>query len=179
MLGGDGTQVSDELTEMDISAVQESMNQMMGSASTSMSTIFNKRVDISPPGIDLLDISKNEGTDNVPDGDILVKISFRLTVGDLIDSSIMQLVTIPFAKHLVEDLMNPATEEEVLIEEKEEATVNEGGQLLSRLTRSQHHRWLRNDLYPNSEANSISETLLISALLTYSQLRLLALNQQD
>ena len=49
------------------------MNQMMGSAATSMSTVFNKKVDISPPSIDLLNISKNEGTDTIPDDDLLVK----------------------------------------------------------------------------------------------------------
>ena len=40
------------------------MNQMMGSAATSMSTVFNKKVDISPPTIDLLNLSKDEGTDS-------------------------------------------------------------------------------------------------------------------
>lgn len=110
MLGGDGTDANDELGEMEISAVQEAMNQMMGSASTSMSTIFNKRVDISPPGIDLMDIKEDQGTNNIPNEDVLVKISFSLKVGNLIDSQIMQLVTVSFAKGLVEQLMNPTTE---------------------------------------------------------------------
>ncbi len=107
MLGGDGSQPSEELTDMHISAVQ-----VMGSASTSMSTIFNKKVDISPPGINLIDFKTKEGTENVPEDNYLVKISFRLTVGDLIDSNIMQLVTIPFAKELVEELMNPEGKKE-------------------------------------------------------------------
>ncbi|WP_100408161.1 flagellar motor switch phosphatase FliY [Bacillus solitudinis] len=110
MLGGDGTDSSNELSEMHISAVQEAMNQMMGSASTSMSTIFNKKVDISPPGIDLMNVRDNEGIGNFPEDDILVKISFRLKVGDLIDSNIMQLVTVTFAKQLVNELMNPGGE---------------------------------------------------------------------
>lgn len=118
MLGGDGTNVSDtELGEMEISAVQEAMNQMMGSASTSMSTIFNKKVDISPPGIDLMDVKLDQGTTNIPDEDILVEIAFSLKIGTLIDSQIMQLVTVSFAKDLVYQLMNPSTdEEETLIE---------------------------------------------------------------
>ncbi|MCL7746477.1 flagellar motor switch phosphatase FliY [Halalkalibacter alkaliphilus] len=109
MLGGDGMEPSLELTDMHVSAVQEAMNQMMGSASTSMSTIFNKKVDISPPGIDLMDVKKEEGTSKIPEDEILVKTSFRLKVGDLIDSNIMQLVTVPFAKALVEELMNPSS----------------------------------------------------------------------
>ncbi|MFN7250830.1 MAG: flagellar motor switch phosphatase FliY [Anaerobacillus sp.] len=113
MLGGDGTDVNEtELGEMEISAVQEAMNQMMGSASTSMSTIFNKKVDISPPGIDLLDVKGGEGTTNIPDEDILARISFSLKIGNLIDSQIMQLVTVSFAKDLVNQLMNPSSNEE-------------------------------------------------------------------
>ncbi|MDV2685439.1 flagellar motor switch phosphatase FliY [Alkalihalophilus lindianensis] len=111
MLGGDGINPASELSDMHVSAVQEAMNQMMGSASTSMSTVFNKRVDISPPGIDLMDLKHNVGTSNVPGDKILVKISFRLKVGELIDSNIMQLVTVTFAKGLVNDLMNPMDEE--------------------------------------------------------------------
>ncbi|NEU29363.1 flagellar motor switch phosphatase FliY [bacterium LRH843] len=114
MLGGDGLNPDIDLSEMHISAVQEAMNQMMGSASTSMSTIFNKKVDISPPRIDLLDFEKNEGTDQVPADNILVKVSFRLKIGQLIDSAIMQLVTVPFAKHLVHQLMNPESEPKVV-----------------------------------------------------------------
>ncbi|SFP07785.1 flagellar motor switch phosphatase FliY [Salibacterium halotolerans] len=106
MLGGDGTNPAEDMEEMHISAVQEAMNQMMGSASTSMSTIFNKRVDITPPGIDMMDLKNEEGAGNVPDADTLTKISFRLIIGDLIDSSIMQLVSVPFAKDMVDNLMN-------------------------------------------------------------------------
>lgn len=107
MLGGDGIEIiEDELGEMEISAVQEAMNQMMGSASTSMSTIFNKKIDISPPGIDLMDVKEGQGTRHIPDEDILVKISFSLKIGTLIDSEIMQLVTVSFAKDLVNELMN-------------------------------------------------------------------------
>ena len=57
MLGGDGINPKPELSEIQLSAVQEAMNQMMGSAATSMSTVFNKKVDISPPSIDLMNIS--------------------------------------------------------------------------------------------------------------------------
>ncbi|HWJ80386.1 MAG TPA: flagellar motor switch phosphatase FliY [Niallia sp.] len=113
MLGGDGlTQKEEILNEIQFSAVQEAMNQMMGSAATSMSTIFAKRVDISPPSIDILDFNGGEGTDNIPNDDIFVKISFRIKIGDLIDSNIMQLLQISFAKSLVEGLLNPSSVEE-------------------------------------------------------------------
>jgi flagellar motor switch protein FliN/FliY len=111
MLGGDGSVTSEELNEIHISAVQEAMNQMMGSSATSMSTIFNRMVNISPPGIDIMDVSSNSGTSNIPQESVFVKISFRLKIGDLIDSSIMQLLAVPFAKELVRSLMGTVSED--------------------------------------------------------------------
>jgi flagellar motor switch protein FliN/FliY len=105
MMGGDGTAPPQELSEIHLSAVQEAMNQMMGSAATSMSTIFNKLVNISPPGIDMMNLPHGQGIENIPQDDILVKVSFRLKVGTLIDSNIMQLVPVPFARSLVATLL--------------------------------------------------------------------------
>ncbi|MEH7234763.1 flagellar motor switch phosphatase FliY [Bacillus sp. JJ1562] len=110
MLGGNGQVVPESLGELQLSAVQEAMNQMMGSAATSMSTVFSKKIDISPPSIDILDIKHGEGAENLPSDDMLVKISFRLTIGELIDSTIMQLVPVEFAKELVGELLSPQPE---------------------------------------------------------------------
>lgn len=107
MLGGDGKNPSQDLGEIQLSAVQEAMNQMMGSAATSMSTVFSKKIDISPPSIDFLDFMEGAGTDRVPDDEVLVQISFNLKIGDLIDSNIMQLLQVDFAKEMVESLLNP------------------------------------------------------------------------
>lgn len=101
MMGGDGKDASDDIGEMELSAVQEAMNQMMGSSATSMSTVFSRKVDISPPSIDLMDVKASVGTENLPDDELLFKISFRLKIGDLVDSTIMQMVPIDFAKTLV------------------------------------------------------------------------------
>jgi len=111
MLGGTGIEVvSEELSDMDVSAVQEAMNQMMGSSATSMSTIFNMMVNISPPGVDVLDVVQGQGYQNIPNDDVLIKVSFRLKIGDLIDSNIMQLTTIPFAKTMVNKLFGAGEE---------------------------------------------------------------------
>ncbi|SFI53076.1 flagellar motor switch protein FliN/FliY [Paenibacillus sp. UNC496MF] len=110
MLGGEGKLLGSELNEIHISAVQEAMNQMMGSSATSMSTIFNRFVNISPPGINILDVSNGEGVENLPPDDRFIKVSFRLMIGDLIDSTIMQLLPIAFAKEMVDTLMGGASE---------------------------------------------------------------------
>lgn len=106
MLGGDGTNPDKELNEMHLSAVQEAMNQMMGAAATSMSTVFNKKIDISPPQI--IHGLGNEKKEGLFEDDVYVKVFFKLMVGDLIDSNMVQLVPIDFAKELVQQLMNPA-----------------------------------------------------------------------
>ncbi|GGA39680.1 flagellar motor switch phosphatase FliY [Paenibacillus physcomitrellae] len=105
MLGGEGNPADEELNEIHVSAVQEAMNQMMGSSATSMSTIFNRFVNISPPAIDILNVENGEGVSNLPPDEILIKISFRLTIGDLIDSTIMQLLPVQFAKEMVSNLI--------------------------------------------------------------------------
>ncbi|WP_310500375.1 flagellar motor switch phosphatase FliY [Paenibacillus qinlingensis] len=112
MMGGDGTGGDENLSEIHISAVQEAMNQMMGSSATSMSTIFNRFVNISPPGIDILNLSKGEG--KLPDEDVFIRISFRLTIGSLIDSNIMQLLPVPFAKEMVSILMGSGETESAM-----------------------------------------------------------------
>lgn len=132
MLGGEGLNPKQELTEIELSAVQEAMNQMMGASATSMSTVFNKRVDISPPSVEYEDIDKLEEVDGIVDDEVYVKISFELKVGDLIDSHIMQLIPIDFAKELVEQLLGPQsetaatlTEEIPTLEEQKEEVVEE------------------------------------------------------
>ncbi|MCY7822870.1 flagellar motor switch phosphatase FliY [Bacillus spizizenii] len=112
MIGGDGKGADPSLGEIHLSAVQEAMNQMMGSAATSMSTVFSKKIDISPPRVELLDVTEKKGTDRIPDDEMLVKVSFNLKVGELIDSSIMQLYPLTFAKDLISSLMNTGNAEE-------------------------------------------------------------------
>ncbi len=108
MMGGDGTNPSTEFGEMQLSAVQEAMNQMMGSSATSMSTIFSKKVDISPPNAVLFDVKEGTGMMAVPDDAVLVKVSFDLKIGNLIDSQVMQMLPVEFAKELVRNLMDPS-----------------------------------------------------------------------
>lgn len=105
MLGGDGSAPNPELGEIHLSAVQEAMNQMMGSAATSMSSVFNVKVDISPPTIDLMNVQEKTGVDNIPAAELLIKVAFTLKVGDLIDSEIMQVIPYEFGKEMVDTLL--------------------------------------------------------------------------
>jgi flagellar motor switch protein FliN/FliY len=102
MMGGDGSNTDGELGELHLSAISEAMNQMMGSAATSMSSMLNKVIDISPPQADLIDLQQTLDESSIDEflAGEFVKISFRLEIEDLIDSNIMQLYPISFAKEM-------------------------------------------------------------------------------
>ena len=107
MMGNDGTNPDEELSEIHMSAVSESMNQMMGSVATSLSSMFNKKVDITPPVVTLVDFSTAEVVSKLLDKvDPIVQASFRMEVDGLIDSEIMQLLPLDVAREMVDALMN-------------------------------------------------------------------------
>ena len=114
MMGGDGTSPDTEINEIAMSAVGESMNQMMGTVATSLSTMFNEKIDISPPKVNLIDFaSKDQVTELVGVDEPVVRTSFRMEVDGLIDSEIMQILPVPVAKEMVEALTaEPAAEPE-------------------------------------------------------------------
>lgn len=102
MMGGDGTNLDSELTELHLSAICEAMNQMMGSAATSLSSMLNKMIDISPPEADVVDLTETIDAaeiDSFLAGEF-VKISFRMEIGDLVQSQIMQLYPFSFAREM-------------------------------------------------------------------------------
>ncbi|MDY3040965.1 MAG: flagellar motor switch phosphatase FliY [Roseburia inulinivorans] len=102
MMGGDGTNTDGELGELHLSAISEAMNQMMGSAATSLSSMLNKTIDISPPVADLVDLQDNIDESAIAEflSGSFVKISFKMEIGDLVDSEIMQLYPVSFAKEM-------------------------------------------------------------------------------
>lgn len=107
MMGGDGSSNVDvELSELHLSAISEAMNQMVGSAATSLSSMFDKKVDISPPESSLVDSGSDLEKMRLDQNSKVVVIQFSLKVGNLIDSEIMQIMPVKFSKELVENLMN-------------------------------------------------------------------------
>ncbi len=102
MMGGDGTNTSGELSDLHLSAISEAMNQMMGSASTSISSMIEAKVDITPPNATVIDMTNVEDAGKIASflTKDFVKVSFKMTVGDLVDSELMQLYPIEFARNL-------------------------------------------------------------------------------
>ena len=109
MMGGDGSNTEGELTELHLSAISEAMNQMMGSASTSISTMLETKVDITPPDAKRVDLNTADAGTIAPflQGDF-VKVAFKMQIGNLVDSELMQLYPIEFAKELYRKFTNSA-----------------------------------------------------------------------
>lgn len=117
MMGGDGKNVDRELNDMDFSAISEAMNQMVGSSSTSLSEMFNQKIDIDPPRAFKIEFDKDvDGIETLSKETQLVKISFRMIIGDIIDSEIMQLLPLNFAKDLFTSLFDKDIEESESLE---------------------------------------------------------------
>jgi len=119
MMGGDGNADEGELNELHLSAISEAMNQMIGSAATSMSSIFNKTIEISPPSAFIIKFNSDEAYDGFNDSERIVKISFKMEVGNMIDSEIMQLLPVSFAKSMVKNLFDIAGSSNTNINENE------------------------------------------------------------
>ena len=113
MMGGDGTNTEGELGELHLSAISEAMNQMMGSSATSLSQMLSKMIDISPPVANLVDLAdgdvKGEDISDFLAG-TFVRIEFRMQIEDLVDSTILQLYPVDFAKEIVTTFMGDMQE---------------------------------------------------------------------
>ncbi|MFD1705892.1 flagellar motor switch phosphatase FliY [Siminovitchia sediminis] len=104
LMGGDGTSPSEEMDEIQQSAVQEAMNQMIGSSATSMSSFFEKRVDISPPTFHVSNETLGEVLQEISDQSPFAQVSFDLKIGDIVDSKLTMFIPVNFAKNLVAEL---------------------------------------------------------------------------
>ena len=104
MMGGDGTNTEGELGELHLSAISEAMNQMMGSSATSLSSMLGKMIDISPPQASLINLNEFKNAEDIAGflTETFVRIAFRMQIGDLVDSTILQLYPIGFARSLYE-----------------------------------------------------------------------------
>lgn len=113
MMGGDGSQFNDQaLSDLELSAVSEAMNQMIGSASTAVSTMLNRRVDIDPPLTQVGDSASTIKIKGIQGEEHLACIVFKLAIDDLIDSEIMQIYSLETAKEIADTMLGSIKETE-------------------------------------------------------------------
>lgn len=105
MMGGDGTNIGGELTELHLSAIGEVMNQMIGSSSTSLATMFGKNINISPPRVFIINFATESSCDLFESDEKIVRVNFKMEISNILNSYMMQLIPIEFAKNMVENLL--------------------------------------------------------------------------
>lgn len=125
MMGGDGIVENHELSEIEISAVQEAMNQMIGSAATSMATMFSREVNISPPISKIWSNSEDALSSEIPEDQAIVRVNFRMTIGNLVDSNIMQILPVETAKKIVSIMIGKEDEDSNVSEQNDNPVNNE------------------------------------------------------
>lgn len=116
MMGGEGKPTSTKFTELELSAVAEAMNQMIGSASTSMATMINRKVDILPPDVNLWENKESIDYDGIVKDQDIYRISFSLDVEGVIESEIMQV----FTEEVVKDITDAMLSDKAVSVRKEE-----------------------------------------------------------
>ena len=122
MMGGDGTHIEAEISELQLSAASEAMNQMMGTSATSMSTMLNIPIDISTPIVNQIDVESVKLFEKIFESteEKFVKVSFRMEIGDLIDSTMVQLYPVHFAAEMCEKFKEGKLQGRVPVKKTEE-----------------------------------------------------------
>lgn len=123
-----------ELNEMNISAVCEVMNQMMGASSTALSEFLGKVVNISTPISYEVENEKAFIDKYFSDDDYRVVVKFALKIADQLESEFFNVMPISLAKSLVKGflpddvIVDPANvNEETKDVPNEEAAPSSGG----------------------------------------------------
>lgn len=101
MMGGSGEKKETTLSDMQISAVSEAMNQMIGSSATAMATMLNSAVNISPPTAEIWDTKSQQLSKYIKEDEQIVRISFKIVIENSLDSEIMLLLGLNTAKTIV------------------------------------------------------------------------------
>lgn len=127
MMGNDGSNLEGkEFTELELSAVSEAMNQMIGSASTAMATMFDRRVDISPPDVEVWEDSEKLFMEAPDENEMVCVTSFHLSVEGLLESEIMQILPLDTVMEIVDIMMGDEAEvlngrDQIVIEDKHDS----------------------------------------------------------
>lgn len=95
-----------EFDEMNISAVSEVMNQMMGASATALSDLINTTIDISTPEA-IISNSENTTVDlkDVAPDDYICTVMFNLTIDGVINSEFITILTLELAREMADKML--------------------------------------------------------------------------
>ncbi len=89
------------MDEMNIGAICEVMNQMMGAAATALSQFLNRTINISPPSSFTIESSEQFKEMYLQGDEDVVAIYFNLMIGDKVNSTFINVMRLDLAKKLV------------------------------------------------------------------------------
>ncbi len=89
-----------EFDELNISAVSEVMNQMMGASATALSDLLGMTVDISTPTPYIIEETKFGDLCEMEPDETVVAVTFNLTVDGVMNSEFMSVLSVDLAKTL-------------------------------------------------------------------------------
>lgn len=95
-----------EFDELNISAVSEIMNQMMGASATALSDLLGVKVDISVPTPYIIEQTKFGDLCEMPLDSTVVAVTFKLTVDGVMESEFMSVLSLELAKTLSGKMMD-------------------------------------------------------------------------
>ena len=106
MMGMEPPEKPEDLGELELSAIGEAMNQMMGSAATAMSDLFSRSIDISPPLVSKKDLKIDSvELDSLSEDSIVIQVAFRMVVENLLDSELLQLIPLEYGRKVASSLL--------------------------------------------------------------------------
>lgn len=106
-----------EFDELNISAVSEVMNQMMGASSTALSEFLGMGIDISTPTPYILSEVNIADLQNYEQTDMVAAINFDLTIDGVIKSEFISVLDIDLAATLADRMIGGATSPEPIVTE--------------------------------------------------------------
>ncbi len=96
-----------EFDELNISAVCEIMNQMMGASATTLSEIISTPTDISTPEAIVIDSTDDIlKINNISDDDDVCAISFDLSIDGIMSSHFVTMLSIDLAEEMANRMLN-------------------------------------------------------------------------
>ncbi len=102
-----------EFDELNISAVSEVMNQMMGASATALSNFLGFTVDISTPKPVIMDeVMTNIDVSEFEPDDTVVSVTFGLTIDGVIKSEFASVMSADLAKTIADKMLGTGLEEE-------------------------------------------------------------------
>lgn len=94
--------------ELNISAVGEVMNQMMGASATALADLLATPIDISTPEPHVLEDSNLGGLSGLDLEETIAAITFNLTIDGIIKSEFMSILSLDLARSLADKMLSSA-----------------------------------------------------------------------